>query len=235
MLNRESLTGVRFLDIGSGSGLFSLAARRLGATVHSFDFDPDSVNCTRALKTRFVGVDTGWAIERGSVLDADYMSGLGQFDVVYAWGVLHHTGDMWRAIANAAARVVSGGQLFVALYNDQGFASRMWFGVKWLYNVLPPRLRFLVLWPAATRLWAPTFFRDVLRHGDCLHTWQNYVRERGMSPWINVVDWVGGFPFEVARPEDVTRFMTRLGFRLDEDRLCGRGHGCNEFVFTRVA
>ena len=43
MLEVDDLCGKRFLDIGSGSGLFSLAARRLGASVYSFDYDPRSV------------------------------------------------------------------------------------------------------------------------------------------------------------------------------------------------
>ena len=53
MLKVEGLTGKSFLDIGSGSGLFSLAARRLGARVHSFDYDPQSVACTAELKRRY--------------------------------------------------------------------------------------------------------------------------------------------------------------------------------------
>ena len=94
MLSVNALEGKSFLDIGSGSGLFSLAARRLGARVHSFDYDPQSVACTRELKRRFYSDDAEWVIEEGSALDTAYLSGLGQFDVVYSWGVLHHTGDM---------------------------------------------------------------------------------------------------------------------------------------------
>src|SRR6478672_3721344 len=56
--------GKRFLDIGSGSGLFSLAARRLGAIVYSFDYDPQSVACTRELKQRYFPNDNNWNIEQ---------------------------------------------------------------------------------------------------------------------------------------------------------------------------
>jgi 2-polyprenyl-6-hydroxyphenyl methylase/3-demethylubiquinone-9 3-methyltransferase len=47
MLGINDLKDKDFLDIGSDSGLFSLAAMRLGARrVYSFDYDPDSVACT---------------------------------------------------------------------------------------------------------------------------------------------------------------------------------------------
>src|SRR4029079_8864370 len=91
MLEMTRLDGLRFLDIGSGSGLSSLAAKRLGARVHSFDYDPQSVACTTELRRRYFASSADWTIERGSALDADYLRRLGPFDIVYSWGVLHHT------------------------------------------------------------------------------------------------------------------------------------------------
>src|SRR5438045_550600 len=140
-----------FLDIGSGSGLFSLAARRLGARVHSFDYDPDSVACTRELKHRYFHNDQAWTIEEGSALDEGYVNSLGAFDVVYSWGVLHHTGDMWRALETAALPVAPGGKLFVALYNDQGSRSVRWRKIKKAYNNLPGLLKI----PFAVAVSAP--------------------------------------------------------------------------------
>ena len=120
MLECEDLQGKKFLDIGSGSGLFSLAARRLGATVHSFDFDPNSFACTQELRRRYFPGDADWRIEQGSALDSKYLESLGKFDIVYSWGVLHHTGEMWKALENATLPVGAGGKLFVAIYNDTG-------------------------------------------------------------------------------------------------------------------
>jgi 2-polyprenyl-3-methyl-5-hydroxy-6-metoxy-1,4-benzoquinol methylase len=118
MLSVETLNGRTFLDIGSGSGLFSSAARRLGAKVHSFDYDPQSVACALELKRRYFTDDTLWTIEQGSILDRVYLDRLRQFDVVYSWGVLHHTGGMWQALENVAKSVAPQGMLVISLYND---------------------------------------------------------------------------------------------------------------------
>ena len=176
-----SLAGRSFIDVGSGSGLFSLAARRLGARVRSLDYDPQSVACTDELRRRYFPADEAWVVGQGSALDRPYLEDLGQFDVVYSWGVLHHTGDMWQALGNVAHLVRSGGQLLVSIYNDQGAASRRWAWVKRTYNRLPRSLRFLILAPALVVLWGPTTVRDLLR-GRPFHTWRSYAAERGMSP-----------------------------------------------------
>src|SRR6202008_5083280 len=141
MLAMRDLQGLRFLDIGSGSGLLSLAARRLGARVHSFDFDPQSVACTTELRRRYFPNDTHWTIEEGSALDKNYVSSLGLFDVVYSWGVLHHTGRMWDGLTNAMLAVRPGGRLFVAIYNDTGSQSARWHWIKRTYNGMPRSLK----------------------------------------------------------------------------------------------
>lgn len=231
-LDGVSWKGARFLDIGCGSGLFSLAARQLGARVFSFDYDPQSVACTREVRRRYHPEDPDWVVAGGSVLDANFLSGLGEFDIVYAWGSLHHTGDLWRAMSNAAKRVRPEGALLVSIYNDQGMRSRCWRRVKRIYNQLPPALRIVVLVPAFARLWGPTFVLD-LTHLRPFGTWRSYGEERGMTPWRDAVDWVGGYPFEVARPEDVFDYCYRRGFQLVRLKTDG-GHGCNELVFRKA-
>lgn len=232
-LGVDHLRGLRFLDAGCGSGLFSLAAERLGASVVSFDYDPASCACARALRARFCAPDTDWVVSEGSVLDAAFLEGLGTFDVVYSWGVLHHTGAMWRALDLVARRAGPDGRLFIALYNDQGGPSRRWLEVKRAYNALPQPLRFLVLWPSFVALWAKTFAIETFR-GYPGRGWREYARtSRGMSPWRDVVDWVGGLPFEVSRPEQVLDFLRQRGYTLLRMKTCGGGHACNEFVFQR--
>ena len=129
MLGVADLRGQRFLDISSGSGLFSLAARRLGRQRPLVDLDRDSVQCTQELKQRYFPGDDGWTIEKGSVLDRAYMEGLGRSTSSIAWGVLHHTGAMWLAIENAIARVATyaASCSVAALYNDQGWKSHVWW------------------------------------------------------------------------------------------------------------
>lgn len=223
LLGHDILVGKSFLDAGSGSGIFSLAARRLGARVHSFDYDPQSVACTRTLKQRFFAKDPLWTIEEGSVLDANYLNRLGHFDIVYSWGVLHHTGAMWSALENVVTAVAPSGQLFISIYNDQGWISRYWLFVKKMY-VQHSQLRWLLV-----LLHAPYLFG--LRWLVRLLSGQGKL-SRGMNLWHDMVDWVGGYPFEVARPEELFHFYQHKGFQLQALTTCGGRHGCNELVFT---
>ncbi len=235
MLEVDDLRGKSFLDIGSGSGLFSLAARRLGARVHSLDYDPSSVACTAELRRRYFPNDNSWRVEEGSALDENYMRSLGQFDIVYSWGVLHHTGDMWKGLENAHLAVAPGGKLFVAIYNDTGSQAARWKWIKQTYNNLPSFLRT----PFALIVTAPSETKRLIsstlagRLGDYLRSWYVVQPGRGMNLWHDIIDWVGGYPYEVAKPEEIFDFYRARGFTLIKLICGGVGLGCNEFVFQK--
>jgi 2-polyprenyl-3-methyl-5-hydroxy-6-metoxy-1,4-benzoquinol methylase len=237
MLGVDDLRGRTFLDIGCGSGLFSLAAARLGAErVHSLDFDGASVACALELRRRH-GAGTAWTIEQGNVLDEAYIAGLGRWDIVYSWGVLHHTGDLQRALANAALPVDDGGRLFISIYNDQGLRSRIWRTIKRVYNGLPAGLQrpYILAVMAPREMLSFGYATARLRPWAYVRSWTQYRRTRGMSRWHDMVDWVGGYPFDVARPEEIFGFYRDRGFQLERLRTCGGGLGCNEFVLARRA
>ncbi|MCF8495395.1 MAG: class I SAM-dependent methyltransferase [Alphaproteobacteria bacterium] len=233
MLGLEDFRGKSFLDIGSGSGLFSLAAKRLGALVTSFDYDPNSVGCAQELKSRYFGADPDWRVEQGSALDRDYMKTLGAYDVVYSWGVLHHTGAMWEGLENATVCTKPGGLLFISLYNDEGWRSEANRRMKKFYNRLPAFLK-----PAMAA--AYVFYEiargaaiDLLRLKDPFARHREKINSRGMAVWHDALDWLGGYPYEVAKPGDVFDFYHARGFELVKLNTVPRGHGCNEFVFRR--
>ncbi len=227
----EKNASVTFLDIGSGSGTFSLAARRLGATVTSFDYDEFSVACTGKLKELYFAEDSQWKIEQGSALDADYVQSLGQFDIVYSWGVLHHTGAMWHALENAAIPVASDGLLVIAIYNDQGWRSRLWKFIKRIYcSGLAGR--WLITATFVPLFLIGFFMADLLKFRNPLARYRSRHDARGMSVLTDIIDWIGGYPFEVDTADQVIEFYQQRGFKLKQKKLTN-GLGCNEFVFLK--
>lgn len=236
-LEVESLEGKSFVDIGSGSGLFSLAARRLGARVHSFDFDPQSVACTTELKRRYFPADNMWRVEEASALDPKYLATLGTFDIVYSWGVLHHTGRMWEALENVHPLVAHQGKLFIALYNDTGSQSARWHWIKRTYNSMPDFLKspFALVVTGPDELKA--LFRSLvtLRPGQYVKSWTHYDERRGMNRWRDIIDWVGGYPYEVSTPDEIFEFFKARGYTLTKMNCGNVGLGCNQFVFVKNA
>ena len=216
------ISGHTFLDLGCGSGIFSLAARRLGATVTSVDVDPASAACARGLR----GDDPGWTVVEQSVLEP---TGLPEADRVYSWGVLHHTGAMWEAVGKALGLVKPGGLACIALYNWPHAPSvQMW--LKRTYNRSGRVVRgMLAIAYASAWLLLGTVknrrnpVRYVRSYGDSA---------RGMSFWRDVVDWLGGLPCEFT---DVAEFRRRLPPGYELVHVLERAPGaCNEYLVRRV-
>lgn len=227
------LAGHSFLDLGCGSGLHAAAALRLGARmVRAVDYDPGCVAVAQATLRRFVP-DGDWRVERADALSPGSLPAEG-FDVVYSWGVLHHTGDVWAAIRNSAALVLPGGSLALALYLRTPFCGfwrwekRAYSGHAWL--------RPLVRGPFAAGL----LLARAIRHRDAISHVRNYRQARGMEFLIDVDDWLGGYPYESVAPQELEAFMARLGFRVVRrfnavPPLGLLGTGCGEWLFEKGA
>ncbi len=234
MLGSDNLSDKKFIDIGCGSGLFSLSARNLGAKVFSFDFDEFSVWCTENLRERFNFVDENWVVRQGSIIDREFVNSLGKFDIVYSWGVLHHTGKMWSAIDNAIHLVDNKGTLFISIYNDQGLKSHFWWVIKWLYNYLPKLLKkpfayitsFLIIFIMLVK------YTLKLKPMVILGPMFNYKKKRGMDYMTDIIDWYGGFPYEFANYDYLINYIEDKGFKLKNSKRT-TSHGCNEIVFTK--
>jgi len=224
LLGMPRVDGLSVADVGAGSGLFSVAAVRLGAArVTAIDRDLECVAVITDNARRFLRPDLASKLEvhPGDVLDPRTLPGE-RFDVVYAWGSLHHTGAMWSAIEHAAALCLPGGLFVVAIYNQTWF-SRGWLAVKRAYHWSPAPVQMAM----TTALAAPRALARAL-------SGRSFARsERGMSVWYDAVDWLGGLPYECAKPEAVESFLSARGFVLVR-RWTTRRHGCNQFTFRRL-
>lgn len=224
-----NLTDKTFIDAGCGSGIFSLSALRLGAAhVTSIDVDPGSIECARYLRQREAR-DHAWDIRQGSLLSPELVSQIEPADVVYSWGVLHHTGAMWEAVANTMRLVRPGGLFCLGLYRQPGRVDAH-MALKRSYNSLPTALRPVLCGLyygllVARESWAA-------RVTPASYVAQYGRRSRGMSLWRDVEDWLGGLPCEFATPAEVEAFAGAHGFELCNTVVAPPGAN-NEYLLSR--
>ena len=213
-----------FLDIGSGSGIFSLAAKNIGAKkVIGFDISKNSVEAAYLNKERFAKNEDINFFQQ-SILEKGYEK-WGTFDIVYSWGVLHHTGKMWQSIINSMKFVKKDGLFVIALYNRH-WSSPLWVSIKWFYNISPKFIQWMMV----------KIFYWIIALAKFLVTGKNPFKKkkRGMDFYHDVVDWIGGYPYEYASKKEVVSFFKKHGFELIKFIQPQVPTGCNEFIFKKI-
>lgn len=227
LLSAEKVRNKKVLDIGCGSGIFSIALVKLGAEkVIATDISANSIEIAKKNAETYLSPEEASRIIflQDDILNTALGEKKGQFDVVYSWGVLHHTGEMHRAIKAAADFVKKGGYFVAAIYNRH-WSSVIWLRVKSFYNALPDAGKKIMVYA----------FYPVIYMAKLLVTGRRPDRsERGMDFYYDVVDWLGGYPYEYAKKEEIYNFVKNAGFVCEKTIAATAPTGCNQFVFVKV-
>lgn len=224
LFQKESFDGLSFLDIGCGSGIFSIAARGLGAEkVLGIDISPYSIDTCNKNAQRLKIQDKSLNFLNLDVLIEDKIKHLGLFDLVYSWGVLHHTGNMWKAMDVVTHVVKPGGLLALGIYRKH-FTSPVWLVIKKIYNYSPKWFQKILIF----------IFYPIIFMAKWLVTFKNpFKMHRGMDFYYDVVDWIGGYPYEYASAEELIKFVEAKGFKLLLFKPAWVQTGNNEYVFLK--
>ncbi len=223
-LGADGIRDKTVADIGCGSGLHSMAFLRNAArSVTSVDVDPSSVATTKSIQTD--SVKDRWNLREGSVLDPSLPTQLGTFDIVYSWGVLHHTGAMWNAIRNCSMLCRENSLLMLAIYQG-GHIFEDHLQLKQEYNRAAE--------PEKDRMIRREAGVDESRPLPELMTDAGLKKQRGMNIVTDAIDWLGGLPYETAIVSEVLAFVIGLGF-LPLKVMEEHQGGCSMFLFRRSA
>ncbi|MGI0117389.1 class I SAM-dependent methyltransferase [Zooshikella sp. RANM57] len=231
-LNLGNMSGLTFLDIGCGSGIFSLAAYNLGATVTSIDINKKCIECTKILKEKYSNKNQNWVIKQADFTNSEVVKLITPHDIIYCWGVLHHTGKMWECFEKLFSLAKNDSLLYIAIYNDQGFISNIWKKIKIAYNsnTFSKYTIIFTLLPIQAIL---LIAKGSLKHFSPFYYIKDSNNPRGMNFYYDFIDWVGGFPFEVATPKEVLLFSKKNMFEITNQYLTN-GSGCNEYILKKI-
>ncbi len=235
-LPQKEIKNHTFIDIGCGSGIFSLASYKLKAKkIISVDIDDSSIKCVKKIQ-RDNGNPKNWTTKRGSILDNKFVDKLGKYDIVYSWGVLHHTGNMNKAFENITKLCNKNGYLYIAIYNKcQGLntllfgSSTLWVTIKKTYNnfgSMGKRLMeaiYLIRW----------FFGLIFTLRNPIRYIKTYSNTRGMSFFTDLQDWLGGYPYEFATIDELINYFGKKGFATIKSKSSS-GLGCHEILFKKL-
>ena len=227
LTNKKSLNNLSFLDIGCGSGLSSLAAIQLNCKkIYAIDQDEQSIKTTKKVlqKSRFKKVK----VEKKDLFTLNEKE---KFDIVYSWGVLHHTGNMLEAIKKSTKMVSKNGMLILALYKKTKLCN-LWKIEKYIYKSSPKVIQnfiknlFIFLFKLAMILKRKNFSNYI----------NDYKTKRGMDFYHDVHDWLGGYPYESISIEEISKIMDKFGYKMIRSFQVKKqigffGTGCDEYVF----
>ena len=230
------LDGRAFLDIGFGQGLTLLIAASEGAKTIGCDINSTCADVVRSNQKRyFPGLpEDAVPLLVGSILDPGFIETLRTeapdqsrraYDIVHSWGVLHHTGNMRDATQGAASLVVPGGYLVISIYSRH-WSSGLWGVIKRFYNAAPVLLRRLLVALLTPLIYVAKW---------CVTGRNPLEQRRGMDFHHDILDWLGGYPYEYATPAEVNRMLENLGFESVRFIPANVPTGCNEFVFRRAS
>lgn len=224
-IGKENIEGKRILDLGSGSGIHSLSFLMLGAgELVSFDYDPNSVAAT-TYHWEKKGKPANWKVQHGSILDKEFIGQLGKFDLVYSWGVLHHTGNMWEAINNALTMVKENGLFYLTIYKDDDYANSV--KLKEKYNASSSFGKKLMEYSHISKIMMK---RAV--HFKNPFAWNEQL-ERGMNIYHDLIDWLGGLPYEAASEDEMLKWGIENNLKLKRILCRGNYGSCNYYLFQK--
>ncbi len=229
LIDNKELNNETFLDIGFGQGLGLLNATLLGAKTVGCDINPKCGEVLQYNKNKYPDLaDKQIPVVIGSINETKTVNEIkricNQFSIVHSWGVLHHTGSMWKSIDISCNLVKSGGWFILAIYNKH-WSSILWKYIKWFYNVSPKFIKWLMI----------KIFYIIIFAAKFLVTFKNPLKkERGMNFYYDIIDWLGGYPYEYATHNEIKDYVEKKGFKMIKSKTPEVPTGCNEFIFQRI-